>query len=55
VHVVTEAARSILDGIRGDHEFPMFKAASMEYSSEWSMAAPCASSPYREIRTARAA
>ncbi|MFG3266866.1 hypothetical protein [Streptomyces bobili] len=32
---VADAAKLILDGIKGDREFDAFKAASLEYSEDW--------------------
>lgn len=32
---VADAAKVILDGIKGDKEFEAFKAASLEYSEDW--------------------
>ncbi|MFJ2567860.1 hypothetical protein ACIO02_33840 [Streptomyces sp. NPDC087568] len=32
---VADAAKVILDGIKGDREFPAFMAASLEYSEDW--------------------
>ncbi|GGW47318.1 hypothetical protein [Streptomyces galilaeus] len=32
---VADAAKLILDGIKGDREFDPFKAASLEYSEDW--------------------
>lgn len=33
--VVADAAKAILDGIKGDHEFPAFETATLEYSNDW--------------------
>ncbi|WP_269859573.1 hypothetical protein [Streptomyces sp. RPT161] len=33
-HIVAAAAETILDGIEGDHEFPAFKTATLEYSGD---------------------
>ncbi|MDO0927295.1 hypothetical protein QQY24_18435 [Streptomyces sp. TG1A-8] len=33
--VVADAAKQILDNIKGDPEFPAFRAASLEYSEDW--------------------
>ncbi|MFF4823143.1 hypothetical protein ACFY20_08910 [Streptomyces sp. NPDC001312] len=32
---VADAAKTILDGIKGDKEFGAFRAASLEYSEDW--------------------